>query len=580
MNTASTAKHPALELLARYKAIVQADVTWTLSAEVENLVLLGTAATNGTGNTLANRLTGNAGANTLNGGTGADTMQGGVGNDNYTIDNVGDSVVEAANEGTDLVSSSVSYTLAANIENLTLTGTGAINGTGNALDNVLTGNSAANVLTGGVGNDTYMVTTGDTVTELSGGGTDTVQSGVTWSLATTTHIENLTLTGSGVINGTGNALDNVIIGNGAANTLTGGLGNDTLDGGAGTDSLVGGAGNDTYVVNVAADVVTELAGEGSDTVLSAVTLTLGNHVENLTLTGSSLINGTGNTLDNVLTGNGAVNTLAGAAGNDTYAGGAGNDILNDTSTTSNDVYRWGIGEGNDAITDAGGADRIEISAGVSASQITLTRATNDLLVGITGAADGLTIRNWYVGTANRIEEIRLSDGTIINAGTVAPLSVIVGTATMLAAGEVLSTGNQPIESAGSRATAWINFDGDRALPSSAVEASAIDPDMHAMTLLTPADGSRLSAWARVDQDRNLLDVGGVLSTFRLRHLHETLYAQAQVESLPLSSTTDADRAAQLLVQAMAQFGDGDGLMQTPWNTGRRDMLKDDLFVPN
>ena len=141
------------------------------------------------------------------------------------------------------------------------------------------------------------------------------------------------------------------------------------------------------------------------------------------LEGSAAIDGSGNGLDNVIIGNEAANTLAGGAGNDIYVGGAGNDTLTDNSTTSNDVYRWGIGQGNDTINDAGGiADRIEIAAGVSSSQVTLTRSGNHLLVGISGAADVLTVANWYVGSANRIEEIRLADGSVIGAGA-APLSL-------------------------------------------------------------------------------------------------------------------------------------------------------------
>jgi hypothetical protein len=177
-----------------------------------------------------------------------------------------------------------------------------------------------------------------------------------------------------------------------------------------------------YVVNVATDVVTELANEGTDTVLSAATLTLGANVENLTLTGTTTINGTGNTLANLLVGNSANNTLSGLAGDDIYVGGAGNDTLTDNSTTSNDIYRWGLGQGNDTVSDAGGADRIEIAAGVSSSQATLTRSGNNLLVGISSAADVLTVANWYVGAANRIEEIRLADGSVIGAAA-APLSL-------------------------------------------------------------------------------------------------------------------------------------------------------------
>ena len=280
-----------------------------------------------------NILIGNSAANTLTGGAGADTMIGGAGNDIYVVDNTGDVITENANEGTDLVQAGVTYTLAANVENLTLTGTTAINGTGNGLDNVLIGNSAVNTLTGGAGNDTldggagadkligglggdtYVVdNTGDVITENANEGTDLVQSNVTYTLAA--NVENLTLTGTTAISGTGNALDNVLIGNSAVNTLTGGAGNDTLDGGAGADKLIGGAGDDTYVVDNTGDVITENANEGTDLVRSSVTYTLAANVENLTLTGTTAINGTGNALNNILIGNSAANTLTGGAGND------------------------------------------------------------------------------------------------------------------------------------------------------------------------------------------------------------------------------------------------------------------------
>jgi Ca2+-binding RTX toxin-like protein len=399
---------------------VRASVTWTLGANVEHLVLTGTAAINGTGNTLANDLYGNSAANTL---------AGGAGNDRYYV-GAGDTVTEGNNAGTDAVFSTTTWTLGTNIEHLTLLGATAINGTGNTLANTLTGNDAANALNGGtgadtmiggLGDDTYTVdTAGDIVTELLDQGIDRVNSSVAHTLGS--NVENLTLTGSSGLAGTGNALDNVIVGNSGANTLSGGAGNDRLDGGTGNDTMNGGTGDDTFVVNAAGDVVNENAGEGTDTVESLVTRTLGANFENLTLTGTSAINGTGNTDANVLTGNGAANTLTGGEGNDTYVGGAGNDTLNDTSTSSNEVYRWGIGQGNDTITDAGGTDRIEIGAGVTASQVTLTRSTNDLRVTLTGASDVLTIKNWYTNTANRIEEIRLADGSTVNAGTAAPLS--------------------------------------------------------------------------------------------------------------------------------------------------------------
>jgi Ca2+-binding RTX toxin-like protein len=101
-------------------------------------------------------LFGRAGDDTLDGGLGTDTMYGEAGNDAYIVDNPADVVVESAGNGTETVRSSVTYALPANVENLTLDGNAAINGTGNALDNVLAGNGAANVLTGAAGNDTYV----------------------------------------------------------------------------------------------------------------------------------------------------------------------------------------------------------------------------------------------------------------------------------------------------------------------------------------------------------------------------------------------------------------------------------------
>src|SRR3569623_1466630 len=109
--------------------------------------------------------------NILTGNSLTNTLTGGLGDDTYVI-STGDVVVEAANAGTDTVVSDVTYTLAANVENLTLTGTEEINGTGNALDNILDGNSVANEIMGGDGNDTYYISAGDAVSELANNGTD------------------------------------------------------------------------------------------------------------------------------------------------------------------------------------------------------------------------------------------------------------------------------------------------------------------------------------------------------------------------------------------------------------------------
>ncbi len=423
--------------------LVKSGTTYTLNANVENLTLTGTTAINATGNTLTNVLTGNSGANILDGGAGADTLIGGNGNDTYAVDNVGDVVTEGSSAGTDLVQASVTYTLATNVENLTLTGTAAINGTGNTLANTLTGNSGNNVLDGGTGadtliggagNDTYVVDNlGDVVTEAASAGTDLVRASVTYTLAA--NVENLTLTGATAINGTGNTLDNVLVGNSAANTLTGGAGNDTLNGGAGADKMLGGLGDDTYTVDNASDVVTENASEGTDLINSSITLTLAANVEALVVTGATAINGTGNALNNLLRGNTGNNVLNGRAGNDILDGGDGNDTLTDTSGTTffnggagtdtitggasaelflgglgndtyttgagNDVILFNRGDGQDTFVAGGtGSDTLSLGGAFAYSDLTFSKTGNDLVLK-EGVSDQITFKDWYAATPSK-----------------------------------------------------------------------------------------------------------------------------------------------------------------------------------
>ena len=300
----------------------------------------------------------------IDGGTGADTMYGGAGDDTYVVDNVGDVVIEEVDEGNDTIIASSSWTLGDNIENLTLDGNEAIQGVGNALDNVIQGNQADNVLEGldgddtlfggdgsdyldggagadtmfgGTGADTYIVdNSNDVVVEDNQDDSiDVVRSSVSYQLPSSA-VEQLELTGDADIDGTGNALDN---------TITGNMGNNRLDGSGGADTLIGGEGDDTYVVDQL-DTVVEAADQGIDTVEAGFDYTLGNNIENLTLTGSAK-NATGNELDNTLRGNASANTLDGLAGADAMYGGAGNDVY--YVDNSNDSVIEEFGEGMDTV---------------------------------------------------------------------------------------------------------------------------------------------------------------------------------------------------------------------------------------
>lgn len=322
-----------LEVAGEGTDTVKASVSYALADNIENLILTGAADIDGEGNALDNALTGNGGGNLLDGKAGADAMAGGGGDDVYVVDNAGDTVTEASGKGNDTVKSGIAFTLGANVENLLLTGAANIDGTGNGLANIVTGNDGANTLdgkagadalAGGLGDDTYIVdNAGDTVSEAGGGGVDLVVSTVAFTLGD--GLENLTLAGNAIIDGTGNGLDNTLTGNAKKNVLTGLAGNDTLDGQGGADTMVGGQGDDAYVVDNAGDIVTETANQGTDKVLASVSYTLSSHVEILELAGSADLKGTGNTLANTLTGNDGANTLDGLGGADVMTGGKGDD---------------------------------------------------------------------------------------------------------------------------------------------------------------------------------------------------------------------------------------------------------------
>jgi len=342
-------------------------------------------------------LNGGQGHDQLDGGTGTDTMQGGTGNDTYIVDVSGDVVTELANEGTDTVQSSITSTLGAHVENLTLTGTANLNGTGNVLDNTLMGNSGINVLTGGGGNDTYLVGAGDTVVEHLNGGTDTVVSSVTWTLGA--NVENLTLTGTTNLSGTGSSANNVLVGNSGNNTIDGGSGNDRVDGGEGSDSLLGGSGDDQLLGGLGNDVLN--AGSGHDV------LNGGDGTDTLD----------GGSGDDQLLGGAGSDTLTGGSGADKFTGGTGNDTL--TGGSGNDLYNFSRGDGQDMIGDSdpfpGNQDRTLFGATINPLDLVISRQANDLRLTIHGSSDQITVRNWYVGTREQIETIQAGNGqTLLN----------------------------------------------------------------------------------------------------------------------------------------------------------------------
>jgi Ca2+-binding RTX toxin-like protein len=381
---------------------VHSMISHTLAANVEELLLLSAGNLSGTGNALNNRITGNAGHNLLDGGgsTAGDTMIGGAGNDTYVVRNVLDKVVETDAGGIDLIRTSLaSFDLAKapHVENLTYAGSGAFRGSGNELANLITGGAGADTLysvagigsdtlVGGAGNDMYVVRgLDDRVVEAAGGGYDTIRT----DLATFTlpnQVESLVYTGAGSFTGYGSS---------AGDLLAGGAGNDTFDGRAGADTMKGGNGDDTYYVDNALDVVGEWWNGGRDHVLSTVTYSLADNVDDLTLLGTGNNSATGNALNNRLVGNAGNNTLdgRGSSGGDTLVGGAGNDTYIVNSLKDKVV------ETNADGSDSGGIDIVRTTLG--SFDLGLAANVENLTYTGTGSFRGIgnDIANYLTGGA-------------------------------------------------------------------------------------------------------------------------------------------------------------------------------------
>ncbi len=333
------------------------------------------------GTKVADSLFGLDGNDSLNGGLGNDTLTGGLGTDTFVVAAGTDTIIDLGN-GADRL------TVAAGaIANATIHAAWAATA-------ATTNSGVANISTNGLTVNLAAVTAG------------------TVGFAVTNTGGAAALTGSGWAD--------TLMGGVGKDTLTGGAGDDSLNGGTGADNMLGGADNDTYVVDNAGDKVYEsttaknaVDAGGIDTVQSSLSYTLGQFVENLTLTGAAAINATGNTLANTLVGNGATNTLNGGEGNDTLTGGLGADT-------------FVVGTGTDTITDLGnGADILSVAAGATANATTYAAwtataattnsgvaniSTNGLtvsLAAVTTGAAGYNITN--TGTATTLTGSALAD---------------------------------------------------------------------------------------------------------------------------------------------------------------------------
>lgn len=453
---------------------------YILNANIEELRLVEGFNINGTGNSLNNRIIGNSQDNILDGVTGADTMIGGLGNDTYYVDNVGDQVIELAGEGTDTVNSSISYTLGANVENLTLLdfskaekgiadgvnilvygypkayeldymqgnavvgykGTCALTSIANLATQANQALSEAQVVQTAI-NNSWCVTS-STATDYQRGGSNYIgQQALLNSYGINNGIimgyneqaiANLIKGGRGVIIGLNAGKlwgDNAYVDNGGVNHVV------TVTGVA-CDATTG-AINGFYIADSGRGLVSDMTRyvsiadfRNDANVANAYSIYT---VDPIKLWEEN-INATGNALDNLITGNRGNNILDGGAGNDTLVGQAGND-----------TYVFGRGTGQDTLIDtdstAGNVDVISVGTGVSTDQLWFRHVGNDLEISIIGTTDKDVIQNWYLGSQNQIEQIKTSDGKVLANTDVDKLVQAMAVLTPPAAGtSVLPTNYQ------------------------------------------------------------------------------------------------------------------------------------------
>jgi Ca2+-binding RTX toxin-like protein len=592
------------------------------------------------GATTGDRIYGFGGADTLNGDAGDDILLGGAGNDALNGGSGSDTAdySSAAAGVTARIDTQTAYNdgdggtdAFTSIENLTgsafndlLVGDGAANvlsgglgrdtliaGAGN--DTLSGGEGMPNELYGGAGDDTYIVETmGDSIVEVAGEGTDTVQSRM-YQTNLSANVENLTYVGTGTFTGVGNGLANVITGGTQRDVLLGQGGDDILIGGAGAaNELYGGAGNDTYVLDVA-DSIIEGADSGIDTVqLRALrTYNLGANVENASALGSSDVSITGNAMDNVLTGAAGADLLQGGAGNDTMHGGSGIDTVTYIRSTGGVYARLDIqrglndGEGGQdtftAIENLTGSNLRDTLMGNAGDNVIDGAIGDDVLLGFDGndtliGGSGGGYNEMYGGRGDDLYIVSAGDTLIEIAGEGVDTVQTSNGAFLLAAnieiltytgsGNFAGTGNagDNIINAGAGADVLNGLGGDDTLNGGAGDDLALLRGVRADYTITAVDGGWRVTDAVAGRDGSDL----LLGVERVRFSDGTVLvlgqqAAATAEVMPLLSDKTAQADA-FVLPALSDKVDGDAPLvlppaDGPWtgNEAPRDLQAIALF---
>jgi Ca2+-binding RTX toxin-like protein len=328
------------------------------------------------------------GQNAIFGGGGNDVIFAGNGNNLISGGNGNDVIRAGDGNNTIYTGDGNTAVFAGNGDNVIQAGAGTTQiqvGSGN--NTLITGTGPTTMIAGS-GNNTFQINSAEDIVQAQAGGINTVVSSISYVLPE--NIQNLTLTGNDNLTGTGNDLDNVIIGNAGTDTLIAGSGNDTLIAGSGVDTMIGGSGNDTFVVNNAADVVEAQAGSNVNTVLTSVSYVAPANVQILTGTGTADITLTGNDLVDTITANSGNDTLVAGSGVATMIGGAGNDtfVVNNVA----DVVEAQAGSIiNTVLTSVSyvAPANVQILTGTGSADITLTG--NDLTDTITANSGNDTL---------------------------------------------------------------------------------------------------------------------------------------------------------------------------------------------